>query len=86
MPALFLRSYRGTRPRFASGTLMSLQEGTGTSALNLQITQRDGIILARMIPSLFMRLALLRPVVQQRSAQLRVMRQRRTGQVSHRRN
>ena len=25
--ALFLRSYRGTRPRFASGTLMSLQEG-----------------------------------------------------------
>ena len=31
VPALFLRSYRGTRPRFASGTLMSLQEGTGAS-------------------------------------------------------
>ena len=28
---LFLRSYRGTRPCFASGTLMSLQEGTDTS-------------------------------------------------------
>mgnify|MGYP001731132835 CR=1 FL=1 len=53
VPALFLRSYRGTRPRFASGTLMSLQEDTGTSALSLQTAQRDGIILARIIPSLF---------------------------------
>ena len=26
----FLRSYRGTRPRFASGTLMSLPEGIAT--------------------------------------------------------
>ena len=50
--ALFLRSYRGTRPRFASGTLMSLQEGTGASALSLQTAQRDGIILARIMPSL----------------------------------
>ena len=39
-------------PALASGTLMSLQEGTGTSALSLQTAQRDGIILARMIPSL----------------------------------
>ena len=54
-PAPFLRSYRGTRPRFASGTLMSLQEGTRTSALCLQTAQRDGIILARIIPSLFVR-------------------------------
>ena len=31
-PAPFLRSYRGTRPRFASDTLMSLQEGTAPPA------------------------------------------------------
>ena len=28
----FLRSYRGTRPRFASDTLMSLSEGIATPA------------------------------------------------------
>ena len=42
-PAPFLRSYRGTRPRFASGTLMSLQEGTGTSNPPHQMTQREAV-------------------------------------------
>ena len=40
---LFLRSYRGTRPRFASGTLMSLQEGTRTSNRPQQMTQRKTV-------------------------------------------
>ena len=31
----FLRSYRGTRPRFASGTLMSLPEGIATPRSDL---------------------------------------------------
>ena len=42
-PAPFLRSYRGTRPRFASGTLMSLQEGTGTPNPPHQMTQREAV-------------------------------------------
>ena len=74
-------------PENAATPATTEQEGTGTSALSLQTAQRDGIILARIIPSHFcMRLALLRQVVQQRSGQLRVMRQRRTVQMSHRRN
>ena len=42
-PAPFLRSCRGTRPRFASGTLMSLQEGTGTPNPPHQMTQREAV-------------------------------------------
>ena len=44
--ALFLRSYRGTRPRFASGTLMSLQEGTAPPALDHR--QHKGTVLSSL--------------------------------------
>ena len=45
-PAPFLRSYRGTRPRFASGTLMSLQEGAAPPVLDLR--QHKGTALSSL--------------------------------------
>ena len=42
-------------PENAATPATTEQEGTDTSALSLQTAQRDGIILARIIPSLFVR-------------------------------